>query len=120
MTEKQNFGNKGEMIACDYLLAHQYKILTTKWQCSHLEVDIIAEDDHYIIFCEVKTRSNNTLMSPQEAVNLLKQKNIIRAANYYVLKNKIKKEVRFDIIAIILNGNTYTLEHLKDAFLPRW
>ena len=120
MTDKQNFGNRGEEIARDYLIAHHYKILAVKWQSSHLEIDIIAENETHIIFCEVKTRSNNTFRSPQEAVTLSKQKNIIRAANNYVLAKKIEKEVRFDIIAIFLRGNEYTLEHLKEAFLPKW
>jgi putative endonuclease len=120
MTDKQTFGNRGEILARNYLLEHHYKILDIKWHFGHLEVDIIAEDETYIIFCEVKTRSNNVFISPQEAVTLTKQKNIIRAANHYVSKHKIKKEVRFDIIAILLNGNEYTLEHLQGAFLPRW
>ena len=120
MTDKQNFGNRGEIIARNYLIAQHYKILAVKWQSSHLEIDIIAENETHIVFCEVKTRSSSTFISPQEAVTLSKQKNIIRAASHYVLKHKLTKEVRFDIIAIFLTGNDYTLEHLQDAFLPKW
>jgi putative endonuclease len=57
---------------------------------------------------------------PQQSVTKQKQLNIIRAANYYVLKHQIKLEVRFDIIAIIFNGNQHTLEHLPFAFTPKW
>ncbi|MDR1113220.1 MAG: YraN family protein [Bacteroidales bacterium] len=120
ITEKKQFGNRGEELARNYLIEHQYKILASKWQASHLEVDIIAETETYIIFCEVKTRSTNAFMSPQEAVTTQKQKNIIRAANLYILQYKIKKEVRFDIISILLNSNNCTIEHIPDAFSPRW
>ena len=87
---------------------------------NHLEVDIIVKNDETIVFCEVKTRSGNVLVEPQQSVSPQKQRNIIRAANYYVLKHQISLEVRFDIIAIIFDGDQYALEHIPYAFTPKW
>jgi len=120
MTEKQQFGRRGEELALAFYKDNQYTILEKNWQLNHLEVDIIAKNDEYIIFCEVKARSGNTFGEPQQSVTKQKQLNIIRAANYYVLKHQIKLEVRFDIIAITFNGDKYTLEHLPYAFTPKW
>jgi len=120
MTEKQEFGRRGEALALAFYTENNYTILEKNWQNEHLEVDIIAKNDEYIIFCEVKTRSGNLLLEPQASVTPQKQRNLIRAANYYVLKHRIQLEVRFDIVAIILNGEQHTLEHIPFAFMPKW
>jgi len=120
MTEKQQFGRRGEELALAFYKDNQYVILEKNWRLGNLEVDIIAKNDESIVFCEVKTRSGNVLVEPQQAVTTQKQRNIIRAANYYVLKHQISLEVRFDIIAITFNGEEHTLECIPYAFTPKW
>lgn len=120
MTEKQKFGRRGEELAVAFYLENQFVILEKNWQSNHLEVDIIAKNNEYIVFAEVKTRSGNAFGNPQDSVNTQKQRNIIRAANHYVLKNRITLEVRFDIISILFNGENHNLEHIPFAFTPRW
>jgi len=120
MTDKQQFGRKGEELALAFYKENKYTILEKNWQQNHLEVDIIVKNDETIVFCEVKTRSGNAFGVPQQSVTKPKQQNIIRAANYYVLKHQISLEVRFDIITIVFNGDQYTLEHIPFAFTPKW
>jgi len=120
MTDKQKFGRKGEELALAFYQENQYTILEKNWQLNHLEVDIIAKNEEYIVFCEVKTRSGNAFGNPQDFVTKPKQQNIIRAANYYVLKHQIQLEVRFDIISILFNGEQNRLEHIPFAFTPKW
>jgi len=120
MTEKQEFGRRGEELALAFYKDNQYTILEKNWQANHLEVDIIAKNDEYIAFCEVKTRSSDTFGVPQTSVTPQKQRNIIRAANFYVLKHRITLEVRFDIISILFSGDQYRLEHIPFAFSPKW
>lgn len=120
MTDKREFGNEGEAIARDYLLKQGYALLETNWQYGHLEVDVIAEKDGVLVFVEVKTRSDATLSAPQAAVNRQKQQNIIRAANAYILRNKYNCEARFDIITVVGKGSESVIEHLPDAYGPRW
>ena len=122
MNEKQQTGQQGEELALKHLIQKDYTIVETNWRYGHLEVDIIAETADKIIFCEVKTRSSLALVSPESAVNLQKQRNLIKAANFYVTKKNIPKEVQFDIISIYVakgKGET-TIEHIEGAFLPRW
>jgi len=120
MTGRQQFGRRGEELAIAFYKDNQYTILETNWQSNHLEVDIIAKNNEYIVFSEVKTRSGNLFGNPEEAVTKQKQRNLIHAANHYVLKHKILLEVRFDIISIVFNGEQYTLEHIPFAFSPKW
>ena len=110
-------GKTGEDTACTYLAANGHIILERNWRYRHLEIDIISETTDFIIFTEVKTRSINNITEPWRAVNKKKQLLLIRAANVYILRKKIKKEVRFDIISIIIHPSGETeLEYIPDAF----
>ena len=102
-TEKQVKGNCGEEKAVEYLQSNGYTILERNWQIGHLEVDIIASNEDFLVIVEVKTRKSNTFGEPEEFVTLQKQRNLIRAAGAYITKFGITKEVRFDIVSVILN-----------------
>ena len=119
-TEKQLIGQKGEDLAAEFYRQHNYVILDRNWKCYHLEVDLIAINEEYLVFCEVKTRSCTVFGEPEAFVTPQKQKNLIRAANLYLTRKNISKEVRFDIISIILCGEEYRVHHIPNAFQPRW
>lgn len=119
-TETQEIGQKGEQLAEDFYRRKGYEILEKNWRYNHLEIDLIAANEKEIVFCEVKTRSNIDFGEPETFVTPSKQQNIIRAANIYVKLNRIDKDARFDIISITLNGEHTNINHLPDAFQPRW
>jgi putative endonuclease len=73
----------------------------------------------YVVFVEVKTRSEGFLESPSNAVTKEKQRSLIFAADAYIQRFDISKESRFDIITVISKGNTFEIEqHIEDAFYP--
>jgi putative endonuclease len=118
MAESHNLGQKGEDIAGEHLITAGYRILFRNWKWGKNEIDIIAENKDFIVFAEVKTRSDDFRMSPASAVNKEKQKAVIRAADGYLQRFKIDKESRFDIISIIKKGDSYTIDHIENAFYP--
>ena len=113
-------GDEGEQIAVKWLLNQEYVILERNYRFKRDEVDIIASKDDLIIFIEVKTRSNNYLGEPEEAVSISKQKRIIKVANHYMMDNDLENEARFDIFGIILNKTTKNIHHIEGAFTPTW
>ncbi len=119
-TENQEKGQKGEQLASEYLTSVGYTILETNWRVGHLEVDIIASNEDMLLFIEVKTRKSNLFGEPEDFVGLPKQRNLIRAANIYISKTGITKEVRFDIVSVILNEGIQSVKHIEDAFKPHW
>lgn len=118
MTESKNIGQKGEEIASAYLENKGFSILCRNWHFRHKEVDIIATLNKEIIFVEVKTRWFQSLVKPLDSVGKKKQRDIIEAANGFIVKNNIDAEVRFDIITIVNNPNGYEIEHIENAFYP--
>ena len=118
MAESHNLGQKGEDLAADHLEKSGYKILFRNWKWGKHEIDIIAENQDFIIFAEVKTRNNDFRMHPASAVTKEKQKSIIWAANGYLQKFNVDKEGRFDVITIIKTGESYQIDHIEGAFYP--
>lgn len=118
MAKSHSLGKDGEALAAEYLTGRGYRIVEKNWSAGHKEIDIIAEDKDFIIFVEVKTRMDDFRLHPREAVSVLKQRNIISAAQSYIRKFNIEKEARFDIITIIVNGDTHELDHIEAAFYP--
>lgn len=116
MAQIHQLGKKGEKEARIYLQRNGYQILETNWRYGHNEIDIIAQNAQFIVFCEVKTRSSSKHGSPAEAVDDRKQKFMVDAAEAYLIEKKLDIEIRYDIISVIINKGVTTLEHIADAF----
>ena len=117
MAEHNELGNKGEKIAADYLIKNGYAILEQNYRFLKAEIDIIVKNGDVIIGVEVKTRTSTYFGNPQDFISPKKIKLMVSALDNYVVENDLDVEVRFDIIAIIKEKNTFQIEHLKDAFL---
>ena len=118
MAESHNLGQKGEDIAAEHLTKSGYKILKRNWKAGKMEVDMIAENKDFIVFCEVKTRSEDPLMGPASAVNREKQRSLIFCADTYIQRYNITKECRFDVITVIVGPDFHRIDHIEDAFYP--
>lgn len=119
MNSTKKLGYSGEDIASDYLLSKGYTILARNWRFKRLEVDIIASDHHKeLVFIEVKTRQTTRYGDPESAVDLRKQAHMANAAHHYLELHDTDLPVRFDIITILKENNSFTVKHLESAFFP--
>nr|WP_321232698.1 YraN family protein [uncultured Psychroserpens sp.] len=116
MASHNELGKKGEDIAIDFLLKHGYDIVTRNYVYQKAEVDIIAKKENVLAVVEVKTRTNANFGDPQQFLKPKQIQRIIKAVDEFVNSNNMDVEVRFDIIAIVLNKKGMTLEHLENAF----
>jgi len=111
-------GLKGESVATQFLIEKGYEILKTRWTYKHKEIDIIAKHNNILVVVEVKTRSNNTYTQPEEAVDYKKQRFLSEAIEAFIQDYTDFDEIRFDIIAIVLKQDEYTIYHIENAFEP--
>jgi putative endonuclease len=116
VAEHNELGKKGEELAVEYLRENGYEILDRNWIFQKAEIDIIAQKDNFLAVIEVKTRSSLDFGLPQEFVKPKKIQLLIKAVNAYINDREIDFEIRFDIIAIYKNGETFAVEHITDAF----
>lgn len=122
----RKLGDLGEKIAKDYLERKGYRILernyVPKWlSFDKKEIDLVAEKENTISFIEVKTlqQTENKNFSPEQKVNFLKQKKIIKAAESYLLEKKISQDQKWQIdiitIKIDLKKKKARIRHFKNA-----
>ena len=116
MAEHNELGKKGEQLAINVLVKKGYTILDKNWRYQKAEIDIIAQKKDTLAVVEVKTRSSIDFGNPQDFVNPKKIKLLVSAIDEYIISKDLDVNVRFDIIAIVREGNNFTIEHLEDAF----
>lgn len=111
-----NLGKKGEMTAVKFLKKKGYKIIESNFNCRHGEIDIIAKKNDVVCFVEVKTRSNENYGRPIDAITPFKVNHMVRSAQYYIAQKSLEdKEVRLDIIEIVLDQKKPMIRHTENA-----
>jgi putative endonuclease len=116
MAEHNELGKFGEQLAVDFLQKNGYEILETNWTFQKAEIDIIAQKERTLAVIEVKTRSSIAFGLPQDFVKPKKIQLLVKGVNEFIVSNDLDVDVRFDIIAIYKEDNTYKIEHFEDAF----
>ena len=77
---KREKGTEYEAVAAKYLEGCGYEIISLNYRCRVGEIDIIAKDEEYLVFVEVKYRKNERMGSPFDAVDFRKQQKIIKVS----------------------------------------
>lgn len=115
--EKSEIGRKGEHFACEYYRKLGYDIAAVNYHSRYGEIDVIAENEKEIVFCEVKTRSGKAVTSPSNAVDFKKQQKITLTAMKYLEKTENEKMPRFDVFEVWQNeGRIYKFNNIENAF----
>lgn len=111
---KRSVGSLYEEAAINHLKDKGYSIVAKNYRCRIGEIDIIARENGYLVFIEVKYRSSLNKGYPHEAISSHKMKKIINIAQYYMLTNNISYDspCRFDVVTILESK----IEVIKNAF----
>jgi putative endonuclease len=115
--ERQLLGTEGERTAEKFLRQQRYTIVARNYRCAAGEIDLIALDHSTIVFVEVKTRTQPGFGSPLEAVDPRKQRQIQRAAQHYLAKNRLHdRNARFDVVGVWWEAGQPHCELVRNAF----
>jgi len=116
--KKSELARRGETLAARHLEEQGLRILKRNWRFKHKEIDIIAENERFLVIAEVKTRSADYGVLPREMVPPRKQRFLIAAAEAFIKSHHIQKECRFDVVIVYLSDNSCQVEYIPDAFQP--
>ncbi len=116
MPAAQQTGRDGEEATARFLEEQGYVILERNCRLSGGEIDIIARDGDCLVVVEVKTRRGGQFGSPFEAVDARKQRRLAAAALEYMADRKLDMPLRFDVVAVFAEKNTFRVELLRNAF----
>ena len=114
----QTLGLLGEELAFQYLKNKGYKILLRNYKNPLGEIDLIAKEKGALVFIEVKTRSSDAMGLPCESVTAFKRRQILKSAQYYMLRYGIRDvPCRFDVVSVLLpRQGRAALEIIQNAF----
>jgi len=112
-----SLGQLGESYAAAYLDQLGYRLVAANFTLPvgrnlrgaiiNAEIDLVAYDGDTLCFVEVKTRSSDWFAPPQVNVDKRKRRQITRAARIYRQMLGIEDEAhRFDVVTVILNGDS--------------
>lgn len=110
-------GQRGEELAARFLQRNGYRLVLANYKVPigrnsrgatvTGEIDLIALDEAVLCFVEVKTRSSDEFASPLAAVDLRKQRQIIRTAKVYRKIFRLDTiKFRYDVVSIVLVKNS--------------
>lgn len=118
MKNCRKVGNRMEERAAQELRRRGYRILERNFRCRSGEIDIIARQDGYLVFVEVKYRKNAEKGCAAEAVNFRKQQKICRVADYYLRMHCAEiPSCRFDVAA--LDGEDFRVYENAFEYIPK-
>lgn len=110
---RRKLGSAYEQLAGELLEKEGYEILEYNVHSRAGEIDIVARDEEYLVFIEVKYRKDDSWGNPFEAVSVGKQRTISKCALSYLKKHGMfDVPVRFDVVGIL--GKE--IQIIKNAF----
>ena len=125
-------GITGEDVAAKFLEQNGYTVIERNFRSGHQEIDIIARNEQFLVFVEVKTRSclipeSMAYGRPARAVSTTKQKNIVAAARNYLRQHQGNTlQPRLDVIEVYLKKTAagappqlLDIHHIRNAFMAR-
>ena len=110
----RQIGAEKEELVVKYLQQRGMEILERNFRNRQGEIDIVGRHEGYLVFAEVKYRGSLRQGNPAEAVDVRKQRQICKVADYYRMIHGLgeQTQVRYDVIAVTKDEITW----IKNAF----
>ncbi|HIY22398.1 MAG TPA: YraN family protein [Candidatus Flavonifractor merdigallinarum] len=113
-------GRWGEEQVAGYLRQRGWNIVAANYRTRFGEIDLIAENAHFLVFVEVKLRSGRGPVRGVEAVDRHKQQRLRTTAEWYLSLYPTEKQPRFDVAEVIAPDGTHTaapeIRYLENVF----
>lgn len=113
----RSLGAEKEALAKQFLINKGYLIIESNFRTKTGEIDLIAKENEYLVFIEVKYRSSTLKGHPLEAVDARKINRIVQTARYYIHRMGYSEytPVRFDVV-VLLDENIELIRNAFEAF----
>ena len=123
---KRTLGERGERLACRHLEARGFEILERNFRTTCGELDVVARNERFLVFCEVMAvllfGRISAPIGPFDAIGARKRRRVRVMAREWLAARSLPPprppELRFDAIGVEFDtcGRLLRLEHLEDAF----
>lgn len=127
---RRSLGQLGERLAAEHLEARGLEVIDRNFRTRLGEIDLVACDKRFLVFCEVKTRllRGGSAPGPLASVGPRKRRQVRTMARAWLTATSrdgptprdgpSPPEIRFDAIGIVVDpsGRVVQLEHVEGAF----
>src|SRR5262245_3664808 len=114
---RARLGSRAEQMACDHLVGQGFEIVARNVRVGRLELDVIARRGRMLVFCEVRSRTSDRVMTPAQSLDATKVARVRRAAAQWLrTTNCNANEIRFDVASVLFNAPEPHLNYLEGAF----
>ena len=120
--DKRLIGILGEKLVCKWYTDRKYKLVGINYKTRFGEIDIIAETERYMVFVEVKTRTEGSLASGIDAVDSEKIRKLRNAATMFAKMIGTDLEPRIDVAEVTVSKGqdgkeVWKLKYLVNALV---
>jgi putative endonuclease len=110
-------GLRAEQLACDHLRTQGFEIVARNARVGRLELDVVARRGRLMVFCEVRSRSSDRLITPAQSIDPRKVARIREAgARWLRSMQAAPVQVRFDVASVMFDVPEGRLNYLEGAF----
>jgi putative endonuclease len=123
---RRRLGARGEELAARHLEARGLEVVERNFRTRYGELDMVARDARFLVFCEVKTRvvrpATAAVLGPFAAIGARKQRQVRAMAREWLSQGRLEgprpPELRFDAVGVSFDaqGRLLSLDHLEAAF----
>lgn len=93
-------GEAIERATADWLQKRGLRLVDRNQHAKGGEIDLVMRDGDTLAFVEVRHRADARYGHPLETVTFTKQRRLIRAARFYLLRNGLSCPCRFDVVGV--------------------
>ncbi|MFD2190192.1 YraN family protein [Pistricoccus aurantiacus] len=105
-----------ETLAGEWLEQKGLTLIARNQQAKGGEIDLVMRDGETLVFVEIRHRADTRHGHPLETVNVTKQRRLVKAARFYLARERLSCPCRFDVVAVL--GRLPNLDYfwVKAAF----
>lgn len=115
---RQEVGKLGEKLAQKFLKKRGYRVRETNFRSRKGEIDIVAQQKDYLVFVEVRAKSNLDFGTPEESITQSKRERLISSALTYINAHQNLPSLwRIDVVAVEIDqkGKARRIELIENA-----
>ena len=90
--------------------------MASNYRCKFGEIDLIVKNRRYLVFVEVKLRSDRRFGLPRDFVTAAKQRRIRTTAAFYMTRHDPDLCARFDVAEVYDDETPPRIEYIENAF----
>ena len=114
---RAELGRRAETLTANHLEQLGFTLLARNARLGRLELDIIARRGQLVVFCEVRSRTDDRFISPADTITSVKIRRLRQAATLWLRQAKLGSvDVRFDAACVVFDVPQGRLTYYEGAF----